>query len=122
LPFYLGEFDPKRYVKRELVVHLEFCKHNLSEEQKILAAAEVLIDYALAVWKCLCRYDKLPKTWNVLKTVLREYFILKYYADHLLVKLQSLKQGSNTIETYYLELQILMLQCGLIECEEATEN
>jgi hypothetical protein len=46
----------------------------------------------------LCRYDKVPKTWNALKTVLREYFVPKYYADHLLTKLQSLKQGGNTIK------------------------
>jgi hypothetical protein len=70
----------------------------LSEEQKVLAAAGVLIDYALSIWKRLCRYDKVPKTWNALKTVLREYFVPKYYADHLLAKLQSLKQGGNTIK------------------------
>jgi hypothetical protein len=91
LPLYNGKFDPKGYVKRELAVHLEFCKHDLSEEQKILAAAGVLIDYALAVWKRLCRHDKVPKIWNVLKTVLREYFVPEYYADHFLAKLQSLK-------------------------------
>jgi hypothetical protein len=59
---------------------------------------------------------------NALKTILREYFVREYYADHLLAKLQSLKQDSNTVETYYLDLQILMLQYGLIECEDATEN
>jgi hypothetical protein len=46
LPLYDGKFDPKGYVKWELAVHLE--------EQKILAAAGVLIDYTLAVWKRLC--------------------------------------------------------------------
>jgi hypothetical protein len=86
-----GKFDPKGYVEWELAVHLEFCKHDLSEEQKILVAAGVLIDYALAIWKRLCRHDKVPKTWNALKTVFREYFVPEYYADHLLAKLQSLK-------------------------------
>jgi hypothetical protein len=32
------------------------------------------------------------------------------------------KQDSNTVETYYLDLWILMLQCGLIECEDTAEN
>jgi hypothetical protein len=91
LLLYDGKFNPKRYVKWELAVHLEFCKHDLSEEQKILVVAGVLIDYALAVWKHLCRYDKVPKTWNALKTIFREYFIPEYYTDHLLAKLQSLK-------------------------------
>jgi hypothetical protein len=99
LLLYDGKFDPKGYVKWELGVHLEFCKHNLLEEQKNLADAGVLIDYTLALWKRLCRHDKLPKTWNALKIILREYFVPEYYADHLLAKLRSLKQGSNTIET-----------------------
>jgi hypothetical protein len=57
-----------------------------------------------------------------LKTIFREYFVPEYYADHLLAKLQSLKQGSNTIKLYCLDLQILMLQCDLIEYEDATKN
>jgi hypothetical protein len=57
-----------------------------------------------------------------LKTIFREYFVPKYYANDLLAKLQSLKQDSNTVEIYYLNLQILILQCGLVECKDATEN
>jgi hypothetical protein len=49
LLLYDGTFDSKGYVKWELAVHLEFCKHDLSEEKKILATSGVLIDYALAV-------------------------------------------------------------------------
>ena len=119
---YAGQFDPNAYINWELVLHEEFCKYDLSEEQKIVAASSMLLDYALTVWKHLCRHDIVPKTWNALKTILREYFVPEYYADYLLAKLQNLKQGSNTAETYYLELKVLMLKCGLIECEEAIEN
>jgi hypothetical protein len=63
----------------------------LSEEQKIQAATGALIDYALAIWKHLSRHDKVPKIWNALKTIFREYFVPKYYTDHLLAKLQNLK-------------------------------
>ena len=122
LSSYAGQFDPNAYINWELVLHEEFCKYDLSEEQKIVAASSVLLDYALTVWKHLCRHDIVPKTWNALKTILREYFVPEYYADYLLAKLQNLKQDSNTAETYYLELKVLMLKCGLIECEEAIEN
>ena len=122
LSSYAGQFDPNAYINWELVLHEEFCKYYLFEEQKIVAASSVLLDYALTVWKHLCRHDIVPKTWNALKTILREYFVPEYYADYLLAKLQNLKQGSNTAETYYLELKVLMLKCGLIECEEAIEN
>jgi hypothetical protein len=102
LPLYDGKFDPKGYVKWELAVHLEFCKHDLLEEQKILAAARVLIEYALDVWKRLCRHDRIPKTWNALKTILREYFIPKYYANHLLAKglFSSTKTQKRKMQTF----------------------
>jgi hypothetical protein len=40
----------------------------------------------------------------------------------LLAKLNSLKQGDNSIETYYHNLKFNIMRCGLEECEEATEN
>jgi hypothetical protein len=40
----------------------------------------------------------------------------------LLAKLNNLKQGDNSIETYYHNLKFHIMHCGLEECEEATEN
>jgi hypothetical protein len=40
----------------------------------------------------------------------------------LLAKLKNLKQGDNSIETYYHNLKFHIMRCGLEECEEATEN
>jgi hypothetical protein len=40
----------------------------------------------------------------------------------LLAKLNSLKQGGNSVETYYHNLKFHIMRCGLEECEEATEN
>jgi hypothetical protein len=40
----------------------------------------------------------------------------------LLANLNNLKQGDNSIETYYHSLKFLIMRCGLEECEEATEN
>jgi hypothetical protein len=40
----------------------------------------------------------------------------------LLAKLNNLKQGDNSIETYYHNLKFYIMRCGLKECEEATEN
>jgi hypothetical protein len=37
-------------------------------------------------------------------------------------KLNSLKQGDNSIETYYHNLKFHIMRCGLEECEEATKN
>jgi hypothetical protein len=40
----------------------------------------------------------------------------------LLAKLNSLKQGDNSIETHYHNLKFHIMHCGLEEYEEATEN
>jgi hypothetical protein len=40
----------------------------------------------------------------------------------LLAKLNNLKQGDHSIETYFHNLKFHIMRCGLEECEEATEN
>jgi hypothetical protein len=46
-------------------------------------------------------------------------FVPSYYARDLLNKLHRLKQGTHSVEEYYLELQIGMLRCGLVENNDA---
>jgi hypothetical protein len=52
----------------------------------------------------------------------KEECVPEYYADYFLDKLNGLKQGDNSIETYYHNLKFHIMHCGLEECEEATEN
>jgi len=122
LPSYSGEFDPKVYVNWEMEVDKEFRKFELSEEQKVTIASMVLTNYALNLWTHLARHDKVPKTWKDMKRIFRKECVPEYYADYLLAKLNNLKQGDNSIETYYHNLKFHIMRCGLEECEEATEN
>jgi hypothetical protein len=57
-----------------------------------------------------------------MKRIFRKECVPEYYADYLLDKLNGLKQGDNSIETYYHNLKFHIMHCGLEECEEATEN
>jgi hypothetical protein len=57
-----------------------------------------------------------------MKRFFRKECVPEYYADYLLAKVNSLKQGDNSIETYYHNLKFHIMRCGLEECEEATEN
>jgi hypothetical protein len=57
-----------------------------------------------------------------MKRIFRKEYAPEYYADYLLTKLNNLKQGDNSIETYYHNLKFYIMHCGLEECEEATEN
>jgi hypothetical protein len=88
----------------------------------VAIASMVLTNSALNLWMHLARHDKVPKTWKDMKRIFRKKCIPEYYADYLLAKLNNLKQGDNSIETYYHNLKFHIMRCGLLECEEATEN
>jgi hypothetical protein len=62
-----------------------------------------LTEYALFEWKHICRHNNIPQYWNDFKLLFREAFIPAYYVDHLLAKLDNLKQGSSTVNEYYHE-------------------
>ena len=103
-------------------VDKEFRKSELSEVQKVTIASMVLTNSALNLWTHLARHDKVHKTWKGMKRIFRKECVPKYYADYLLAKLNNLKQGDNSIETYSHNLKFHIMHCGLEECEEATEN
>ena len=62
-----------------------------------------------------------PKTWMMLKQLLR-YDYVPIYHSILCEELQFLQQGSKSLKSYYEKMQALMLQCEIDECVEATEN
>ena len=103
-------------------VDKEFRKFELSEEQKVTMASMVLTNSALNLWTHLAIHHKVPKIWKDMKRFFRKECVPEYYADYLLAKLNNLKQGDNSIETYYHNLKFHIMRCGLEECEEATEN
>jgi hypothetical protein len=82
----------------------------------------VLTNSALNLWTHLAIQHKVPKTWKDMKRFFRKERVPEYYANYLLAKLNNLKQGDNSIETYYHNLKFHIMRCGLEECEEATEN
>jgi len=51
--------------------------------------------------------------------LMRHRFVPPNYARDMLNKLQRLRQGTNSVEEYFQELQIGMLRCGLVENDDA---
>jgi hypothetical protein len=56
-----------------------------------------------------------PHTWNRLKTVMRQRFVLPSYQRDLRKKLQRLNQGDMSVQDYYAELQKGMIRAGVHE-------
>jgi hypothetical protein len=50
---------------------------------------------------------------------MRTRWVPPYYQRELLQKLQRLRQGKNSVEEYYQELQTGMIRCGIVEDNEA---
>ena len=46
---------------------------------------------------------------------MRTRWVPPYYQRELLQKLQRLRQGKNSVEEYYQELQTGMIRCGIVE-------
>jgi hypothetical protein len=89
-----------------------------TEAQMIYIASHALTEYALLEWKHICRHNNIPQYWISFKLIFIEAFIPAYYVDHLLGKLDNLKQGSSTVNEYYHEFKICVLFGGLDECKK----
>jgi hypothetical protein len=88
----------------------------------VTIASMVLTNSALNLWTHIAIQHKVPKMWKDTKRIFGKECVPEYYVDYLLTKLNNLKQGDNSIETYYHNLKFHIMPRGLEECEEATEN
>jgi hypothetical protein len=121
IPHFDVKYDLDAYISWELAVEQKFTCFEFSENARVGAATSEFSDFASIWW---VEYGKkhpndIPQTWIALKRVMRARLVPSYYARDLINKLQHLKQGANSVEKYYQELQIGMLHCNLEEREDA---
>ncbi|XP_031402590.1 uncharacterized protein LOC116212157 [Punica granatum] len=125
IPPFQGRNDPDAFIEWERKVELVFDCHNYSEEKKVKLAAVEFTDYAIVWWDKLVkerrRNHKRPiETWEEMKTVMRRRFVPSYYYRDLHLKLQSLRQGTRSVEDYHKEMKIALIRANIEEDEEAT--
>ena len=77
-------------------------------------------DYVLIWWEQVlerreARGEPPITTWAQMKDVMRARFVPTYYNRDLFKKLQLLKQGTESVEEYYKEMEIAMIRANVIE-------
>ncbi|KAH9769539.1 Endonuclease [Citrus sinensis] len=125
IPSFQGKNDPEVYLEWEKKVELVFDCHNYSEERKVKLATVEFTDYAIIWWDQLVlsrrRNRERPiNTWEEMKTIMRRRFVPSHYYRELHQRLQSLTQGSRSVEDYHKEMEIIMIRANIEEEREAT--
>ena len=59
-------------------------------------------------------------SWTTLKTIMRRHFVRRHYHKELHPRLQTLRQGTKSVEDYHKEIEMLMTRVDLEEDREAT--
>src|ERR671910_1724112 len=119
IPPFEGRYVPDIYLTWELETEQRFTCLQYPEERRVAAAVCAFTSFACVWWSEHCRLYPIPTTWAALKTAMRTRWVPPYYQRELLQKLQRLRQGKNSVEEYYQELQTGMIQCGIVEENEA---
>ena len=60
------------------------------------------------------------ETWEEMKIIMRKRFVPSHYYQDLYQKLQGLRQANRSVEDYYQEMEITMIQANVEEDREAT--
>ncbi|KAL5547343.1 hypothetical protein UlMin_007030 [Ulmus minor] len=125
IPSFQGKNNPEAYLEWEKRMELVFECHNYSEMKKVKLAAIEFTDYAIVWWDQL-RLNRRQNgerpiaTWDEMKAIMRKRFVPSHYYRDLFQKLQSLRQGSSSVEDYFKEMEIAMIRANVEEDREAT--
>src|SRR3954462_11349060 len=116
-----GRYIPDAYLTWELETEQRFTCLQYPENRRVTAAVCQFTGFASIWWSEHCRLhaNNIPTTWAALKDAMRTRCVPPYYQRELLQRLQRLRQGKNSVEEYYQELQTGLIRCGLVEDNEA---
>jgi translation elongation factor EF-4 len=107
-------------------VELIFECHNYSEEKKVKLFAIEFTHYAIIWWDQLVmnrrNHERPILMWEEMKAIMRRRFVPSHYYRDLYQKLQSLTQGYRSVDDYYKEMEISMIQANIEEDREDTRQ
>ncbi|VFQ98699.1 unnamed protein product [Cuscuta campestris] len=117
--------DPDEIQEWLETVERVFDFKEVSDEKKVKIVALKFRKYASKWWTNTCtkrrRNGKEPvSTWTKMRSLLKKKFLPAEYVRENFAKLQTLKQGSKSVEDYNREFEELLLMCDLQEDDEQT--
>jgi hypothetical protein len=125
IPKFEGGTDVEEYLTWELKIAKLWHLHDYTEDKKINLASSEFDGYALRWWDSVVHTreenNELPiMTWRHMKEVMRARFVPHNYPCSVFDKLQQLKQGSMSVNEYYMEMEMLLQPARIREPLEQT--
>jgi hypothetical protein len=113
IPRFEGGTDVEEYLTWESKIEKLWHLHDYTEDKKIKLGSSEFDGYALRWWDNVVHThqenNELPiMTWRHMKEVMRARFVPHNYLGSVFDKLQKLKQGSMSVNEYYMEMEMLL--------------
>ena len=125
IPKFEGSTDVEEYLTWELKMEKLWRLHDYTEDRKIKLASSEFDGYALRWWDNLVQQrleeNGLPiLRWREMKAVMRARFVHTNYLRIVFDKLTQLKQGTMSVDAYYMEMEMLLQRARVREPTEMT--
>ena len=125
IPKFEGTPDVEEYLTWELKIEKLWRLHDYTEDRKVKLASSEFDGYALRWWESIVSNhrddNELPVlSWREMKEVMRARFVPTNYLRTVYDKLQQLKQGTMTVDAYYMEMEMLLQRARVRESVEMT--
>ena len=125
IPSFEGSTDPEEYLTWELKIEKLWRLHDYTDDKKVKLAASEFDGYALRWWDSIVQNrredNQVPVlTWREMKAIMKARFVPTNYLRSVFDKLTQLKQGTMSVDEYYMEMEMLMQRARVRESIEMT--